>query len=115
MVFGLQLSFARLGSSVNFKVIEPVYNFVSKYYKGPQLIGFVLFLASLTCIFSMICAIILGLMDKRTEKILRRGHGEEKQIARLSDVKNFKGIFWLVAVICIAYYVAIFPFIAMGK
>ncbi|KAF7990761.1 hypothetical protein HCN44_000566 [Aphidius gifuensis] len=115
MVFGLQLSFARLGSSVNFKVIEPIYNFVSKYYKGPQLIGFVLFLASLTCIFSMICAIILGLMDKRTEKILRRGHGEEKQIARLSDVKNFKGIFWLVAVICIAYYVAIFPFIAMGK
>ena len=34
MVFGLQLSFARLGSTVNFNVMSPVYNYVSQYYTG---------------------------------------------------------------------------------
>ncbi|KAG5320707.1 MFSD1 protein, partial [Pseudoatta argentina] len=115
MVFGLQLSFARVGSTVNFLVMEPVYNYVSQYYTGPQCIGVVLFLASITCVMSMICACALGFMDKRAERLLRRGEGQEPQVVSLKDVKDFKPIFWLIALICIAYYVAIFPFIALGK
>ncbi|XP_043467173.1 major facilitator superfamily domain-containing protein 1-like [Leptopilina heterotoma] len=115
MVFGFQLSFARVGSTVNFLVMEPIYRYVSHIYSGPTCIGVVLFLAALTCVASMICACILGLMDRRMEKALRRGEGEEPRIARLTDVKDFKAVFWFVAFICIAYYVAIFPFIALGK
>lgn len=115
MVFGLQLSFARVGSTVNFLVMEPIYNYVSQYYKGPNCIGIVLFLAAITCVISMICACALGFMDKRAERLLRRGEGQEPQAVSLKDVKDFKPIFWLVAIICIAYYVAIFPFIALGK
>ena len=115
MVFGFQLSFARVGSTVNFLVMEPIYKYVSQYYVGPTCIGIVLFLAALTCVGSMICACVLGVMDRRMEKVLRRGEGEEPQAVRLTDVKDFKGVFWLVAAICIAYYVAIFPFIALGK
>jgi len=115
MVFGLQLSFARVGSTVNFLVMEPVYNYVSQYYKGPKCIGIVLFLAATTCVMSMICACVLGFMDKRAERLLRRGEGQEPQVVSLKDVKDFKPIFWLIALICIAYYVAIFPFIALGK
>lgn len=54
-------------------------------------------------------------MDKRAERLLRRGEGQENEVVSLTDVKDFKPIFWLVALICIAYYVAIFPFIALGK
>ncbi|XP_066582726.1 lysosomal dipeptide transporter MFSD1-like isoform X2 [Prorops nasuta] len=115
MVFGLQLSFARVGSTVNFLVMDPLLKYVSKYYSGAECIGIVLFIAALTCVGSFVCAIILGLMDKRAERLLRRGEGQEPEIVRLKDVKDFKAIFWLVAVICIAYYVAIFPFIALGK
>lgn len=115
MVFGLQLSFARVGSTVNFLVMEPIYNYVSQYYKGPQCIGIVLFLAALTCVVSMICACILGIMDKRVERLLRRGEGQEHEVVSLTDIKDFKLIFWLIALICIAYYVAIFPFVALGK
>ncbi|KAK0158789.1 hypothetical protein PV328_009742 [Microctonus aethiopoides] len=115
MVFGLQLSFARLGSTVNFLVMEPIYKYVAKDHSGAECIGIVLYLASLTCIFSMICACVLGLMDKRTERLLRRGHNEEPKVVRLTDMKDFRGVFWLIAIICIAYYVAIFPFIALGK
>lgn len=46
MVFGLQLSFARVGSTVNFVVMEPLYKWVSQYYSGPNCIGIVLFLGN---------------------------------------------------------------------
>ncbi|KZC04201.1 Major facilitator superfamily domain-containing protein 1, partial [Dufourea novaeangliae] len=115
MVFGLQLSFARVGSTVNFLIMEPIYKYVSQYYNGPQCIGIVLFLAALTCVGSMICACVLAMMDRRAERLLRRGEGKETETVSLTDVKDFKPIFWLIAFICIAYYVAIFPFIALGK
>lgn len=60
MVFGLQLSFARVGSTVNFIVMEPIYKYVSHYYKGHQAIGVVLLIAFSTCIISMASALILG-------------------------------------------------------
>jgi MFS family permease len=60
MVFGLQLSFARVGSTVNFLVMEPIYQEVKKHYQGSHAIGVVLFIASVTCVMSMTCALILG-------------------------------------------------------
>lgn len=64
---------------------------------------------------SLMCTLILGWMDKRASKILKRSSNNTEEIARLSDIKTFKPTFWLVSVICVAYYVAIFPFIALGK
>lgn len=115
MVFGLQLSFARVGSTVNFIVMEPLYKYVNQFYKGHTCIGVVLLFASITCVMSMLSALILGWMDKRAERILRRNTNGSGEVARLSDIKTFKVSFWMVTVICVAYYVAIFPFIALGK
>ena len=36
------------------------------------------------------------------------------EVIRLSDVKDFPLNLWLIFIICVAYYVAIFPFIALG-
>lgn len=36
MVFGFQLSFARLGSTVNFIVMEPLYRFVKNHLSIPN-------------------------------------------------------------------------------
>lgn len=115
MVFGLQLSFARVGSTVNFLVMEPIYKYVNQFYHGSSAIGVVLFIASTTCLMSMASALILGWMDKRAERILRRNDNPSGEVAKLTDVKTFKISFWMVSVICVAYYVAIFPFIALGK
>lgn len=54
MVFGLQLSFARLGSTVNFNVMGPLYKYVSQFYTGYMCTGVVLmigitFQIKLTC------------------------------------------------------------------
>lgn len=115
MVFGFQLSFARLGSTINFWVMNPIYRQVSKYYSGPTCLGIVLFLAATTCVGSLGAAMALGLMDKRAERILKRGHNEEPKKISLTDVKYFKVTFWLIAFICIGYYVTIFPFVALAK
>lgn len=68
MVFGLQLSFARVGSTVNFLVMEPLYTYVQNFYQGYRCTGVVLLIASLTCIMSMICGLILG-KRKKIKKI----------------------------------------------
>lgn len=115
MVFGLQLSFARVGSTVNFNVMEPIYKYVNQWYKGHMCLGVVLLIASATCLVSFICAVLLGWMDRRAQRILQRNDNPGGEIAQLSDVKTFKVTFWMVSVICVAYYVAIFPFIALGK
>lgn len=48
MVFGLQMSFARVGSTVNFNVMEPLYKYVSQYYQGYMCIGVVLLIGKFT-------------------------------------------------------------------
>lgn len=115
MVFGLQLSFARVGSTVNFNVMEPIYKHMNHWYKGHLCLGVVLLISFLTCVMSFICAVLLGWIDKRAQRILHRNDNASGEIAKLSDVKTFKVTFWMVSVICVAYYVAIFPFIAVGK
>ncbi|KAJ8686589.1 hypothetical protein QAD02_022383 [Eretmocerus hayati] len=117
MVFGFQLSFARVGSTVNFLIMENIYGYTSNTlgFSGPECIGVVLFLAAITCAVSMICVLVLGLMDSHAEKALKRNEGKEQEVVRLTDVKDFKTIFWLVAWICVAYYIAIFPFVSLGK
>lgn len=46
MVFGLQMSFARVGSTVNFSVMEPLYRWISTYYDGYTCTGVVLFIGT---------------------------------------------------------------------
>ena len=117
MVFGLKLSFSSIGSTVNFLIMENIYSYVSDTlrFTGPQRIGIILFITALSCVVAMICAIVLGFMDKRAEKVLRQTEGRKTKIIKFTDVKSFKIIFWLITWICIAYYAAIIPFIALGK
>lgn len=115
MVFGVQLSFARLGSAANFWVMEPVYDWMREYYTGYKCLGIVLFIATTTCILSMICSLILGCIDKRAERVLRRNENTPKEVIRFKNVKEFSLQFWLITIICVSYYIAIFVFISFGK
>jgi len=64
---------------------------------------------------SLLCALLLAYMDKRAERILKRKTAQEGEVVRLTDIKDFSATFWLISVVCVAYYVAVFPFIALGK
>lgn len=62
----------------------------------------------------MLCSLILGCMDKRASRLLHRNE-TNGEVVRLTDVKDFRWTFWIISLIIVGYYVAIFPFIALGK
>uniref|UniRef100_A0A671LLF9 Lysosomal dipeptide transporter MFSD1 n=1 Tax=Sinocyclocheilus anshuiensis TaxID=1608454 RepID=A0A671LLF9_9TELE len=117
LVFGLQLSMARVGSTVNMNVIGWVYSRIQAVMgsAGHTTLGITLMIAASTCLFSLICALILGFLDRRAEKILHKEQGKTGEVIKLTDVKDFPFSLWLIFIICVAYYVAIFPFIGLGQ
>ena len=77
-------------------------------------LGITLAAAGATCILSLLTAVFLGLIDWRKSRIT--GQELEKQPdVRIRDVFLFPLSLWLVCIICVAFYVAIFPFISLGK
>uniref|UniRef100_A0A8D9ENK9 Lysosomal dipeptide transporter MFSD1 n=2 Tax=Cacopsylla melanoneura TaxID=428564 RepID=A0A8D9ENK9_9HEMI len=116
MVFGFQLSLSRVGSTVNMFVVEPMYDYVAKMgYPGYETLGIVLLLAGITCLLSLLCALLLGCLDKRAERILNRVESTNTEVVRLSDVTQFPLSFWMVVIIIVAYYASIFPFVSLAK
>ena len=53
-------------------------------------------------------------MDKRRETMLHL-EIDETEVVRLRDIFSFPPIFWFCSIVCLAYYVAIFPFISLGQ
>ncbi|RVE64953.1 hypothetical protein OJAV_G00130730 [Oryzias javanicus] len=128
LVFGLQLSMARLGSTVNMNIMGWVYNKVAAAVGSPgyYTLGASLMIAAVTCLFSLFCALVLGFLDKRAERILHKEQGKNSslclpalclsgEVIKLTDVKDFPLTLWLIFIICVGYYVAIFPFIGLGQ
>ena len=62
----LQLSIARVGSTVNFLVVGPLYNLIENGgEKEPHVaLGWTLLIAGSTCVLSLLCALVLGFMDR---------------------------------------------------
>ncbi|KAJ3590835.1 hypothetical protein NHX12_008783, partial [Muraenolepis orangiensis] len=117
LVFGLQLSMARLGSTVNMNIMGWVYSRMADLVgsTGPTTLGAALMIALVTCLFSLTCALVLGYLDKRAEKILKKEKEQSGEVIKLTDVKDFPLSLWLLFLICVGYYVAIFPFIGLGQ
>ncbi|XP_069562388.1 lysosomal dipeptide transporter MFSD1 isoform X2 [Brachyistius frenatus] len=117
LVFGLQLSMARLGSTVNMNIMGSVYSEVVKAVGSPghTALGVSLMIAAVTCLFSLMCALVLGFLDKRAERILNKEQEKTGEVIKLTDVKDFPLTLWLIFLICVGYYVAIFPFIGLGQ
>lgn len=117
MVFGLQLSFSRVGSTINMNVNNPIYDAFRKLKlpnESYEALGLTLFVGVGVCLFSLSCGLLLGFLDKRAARILKKEDSHTGEVIRLSDVKDFPLTLWLIFIICVAYYVAIFPFIALG-
>lgn len=116
MVFGLQLSFSRVGSTVNMNIMQPIYKWISGFgFKNDYTdLGVVLMIGAIMCVFSLFCALALSFFDKRADRILKRAAVTSDEQIRITDVKDFPLTFWLLSIICVGYYVAVFPFIGLG-
>ena len=119
MVFGLQLSMARIGSTVNMNVMRPVYEMMDATFKEPYLegyktLGYTLLFGLVTCVFSLSIALALAYFDKRANKRLHKEDAKTGEVIRLKDIKDFPLSCWLIYIICVTYYVAVFCFIDLG-
>lgn len=115
LVFGLQLSIARLGSTVNLIVMGPIYDWIGQTKSGYDCLGTALLVASLTCVFSLVCASILGLLDIRRTRIVGKEEVKAGDEIKLTDALKFPLTLWLVFIICVCFYCSVFPFISLGK
>ena len=68
MVFGFQLSISRVGSTVNFLVMEPLYSLLREHLDSVSALGWAFILAASLTLISLICSILLALMDRRRER-----------------------------------------------
>ena len=66
------------------------------------------------CIFSLVCAIVLGAFDWRAEKITRRKESGSGEKISIWDLKDFPLRLWVIFIICVAYYMTVFPFIGLA-
>jgi len=118
MVFGFQLSVARVGSTVNFVLMEPLFDYIDQFTDGATTVGWTLLIAGATCVMSFFCAVILAWMDKRRNRMLgisEMGASETGETVKISDIKDFPISFWFLTLACLAYYGAIFPFVSLAQ
>ena len=121
LVFGLQLSLSRLGSTVNFLVMEKLYRSLKNTLLLSDPLGNTLLIASSFTFLSLICSLGLGMMDRkrvrgleeRATEVLSASVSDER--LRLSDLKVFPFRFWLLCLTTLTYYGSIFPFVSLAQ
>jgi MFS family permease len=114
MVFGLLLSVSRIGSTVNMNINQKLYSH-SFDNVNPDFVrlGVVLFIGLGFCLLSLLAGVVLGLFDKRAEIITKRKSGDGERIS-LKDIKDFPLRLWIIFLVCVCYYVTVFPFIGLA-
>lgn len=114
-VFGFQITVSRAGSTLAYNTMHPIFNSARSLYNPQTALGYTLMIAGLTCVMSLIVSIILAMLDKRAERILQRPSVQSDEGISLKDVTNFNSEFWMLTLICVSFYLTIFPFIALGS
>lgn len=105
--FGIALMVSRLGSLFALNTGQVFTNFFGTFRAA-------LFAAVIACVISLIANIIYIFMDRKGEKVLNlRKESLEERIV-FKDIKKFKPSFWYVTFLCVTFYSAIFPFIALA-
>lgn len=106
LAMGLQVSVARLGTTLALSASLPIAKYFNNNISTPILFGL-----ALLCI-GLISFLVFSVMDKKLDSSIS-DTDESSEPFKISDVafiiKN-KG-FWLIAFLCVLFYSAIFPFL----
>lgn len=106
LAMGIEMAIARVGVAVVF-FGSPWISELGGSLSVSRPVAF----AVLLCIIGFICFIVYSFMDKALEKQI--GNTEEKDDPfKISDLKYIfsSKVFWIVSLLCVLYYSAIFPF-----
>jgi len=111
VAFAISLSTAvsRFGSASN-SYITP------KLYNGD--LGFPFLIADLVCVFSLVCGVVLAMMDWASDKAEGVQDNAKKDPAdqiRLSDMGKFSKLYWALLVNCMFIYGSVNAFLNVGN
>ena len=115
MAMGLEMAIARIGVFAIFTMSPAVAN-SEMFAFIPTSVVKPVFLCTVLLIVGLLCFLVFNIMDKKFDKQLAAaGETEEatnEEEFKIGDVKVILSskIFWLVALLCVLYYSAIFPF-----
>lgn len=120
MAMGIEMAIARLGVFAVFQTSPRIYSWVMRNKLGDTAVGFdaipaiqapVLFVFILLCI-GLFLYFVYGILDKKLDSQQSFEVKDEEEPFRFADLKKVFGIkiFWIVALLCVLYYSAIFPF-----
>ena len=115
MAMGLEMAIARIGVFAIFTMSPAVAN-SEMFAFIPTSVVKPVFLCTVLLIVGLLCFLVFNIMDKKFDKQLAAaGEAEEatnEEEFKIGDVKVILSskIFWLVALLCVLYYSAIFPF-----
>ncbi len=107
MAFGIALTISRVGTLFSFNTEE----LIARYFGGFRP---ALWAAALLCLFSVLCNLVYNVMDKHGEKVLALPKPDAGDKIVLSDIGKFSSSYWLVVLLCVTFYSAIFPFTALA-
>jgi len=105
--FGIALTISRLGTLFSFNTEEVIAQHFGDYRAA-------LWAAVIFCLVSLGAALVYWAMDRRGAKALELEEAETEDKVVFSDVKKFPTSFWYVAILCVTFYSAIFPFTALS-
>ena len=114
LVFGFQLLVAWLGHTINFVLMDDLYDYIKTHITdtNSRALGTSFLLSGITCILSFLCSLLLALKDRRIGFTERREGGD---LARILDVKDFQISFWFLSFACMTYFGATFAFVSLGQ
>ncbi len=110
LAMGVEMAIARLGVFATFSLSPRLAEWMGK--SNPSVVPPVAF-CTLLLLIGLISYIVFTVMDTRLDRELGAGkEGESEEEFKLSDVGNLfrSRLFWIIALLCVLYYSAIFPF-----
>ena len=110
----LAMSASRLSGAIGLIVPQLIYESFHFISNPNYRLGASLMVGVLAMILSLICCVMIILLDKRGAKLLEREQLQIKKIT-LRDIKDFSISFWLIAIAITIYYPVVFSFTGIGQ
>ena len=105
--FGLALTFMRLGTLFSFNVEAAIAAAFDSWRAA-------LWAAALLCGLSLLCNLVYIFLEKRAENRVTLSQAVAGDRIVLSDIRRFNASYWYIAILCLVFYSAIFPFTAFS-
>jgi len=107
MAMGIYVSFGRIGTIFSFNTGELIVDHFGGY-------RYVLTVAFLLCLLSLIFLLIYISLDKRGEHILGLTNKAPGDKITLKNIQGYPPSFWHIGLLCMIFYSAVFPFTALS-